>query len=148
MMSCMQMSLSNVGKLSYWRVRPLVVQLPPVEQLLPGLLWELPFLLFLRKLLPETAQVPTVLLQELVLELLISSARGSISSGSFSRTLTSMSSSEEQTPSDLPSADKKCSDKMTCFVKQRFSFLSELSTYFSFDHIGQLWGRHRERMAA
>jgi len=47
------------------------VQLPPAQQLLPGLLRELPFLLPLGELLPEAAQVAAVLPQELVLQLLV-----------------------------------------------------------------------------
>jgi hypothetical protein len=47
------------------------VQLPPVHQLLPGLLGELPFLLPLGEPLPEASQVAAVLFQKLVLELLI-----------------------------------------------------------------------------
>lgn len=55
----------------YRRVGPLVVQLPPVQQLLPRLLGELPFLLPLGELLAKAAQVAAVLPQKLVLELLV-----------------------------------------------------------------------------
>lgn len=56
---------------SYRWIGPLVVQLPPVQQLLPGLLGKLAFLLPLGELLPEAAQVAAVLPQKLVLELLV-----------------------------------------------------------------------------
>lgn len=56
---------------TYRRIGPLVVQLPPVQQLLPGFLGELPFLLPLGELLAEAAQVAAVLPQKLVLELLV-----------------------------------------------------------------------------
>lgn len=60
---------------SYGRVRPLVVQLPPLQQLLPGFLGELPFLLPLGELLAQASQVAAVLPQKLVLQLLILGAR-------------------------------------------------------------------------
>jgi hypothetical protein len=65
---------------SYGRVGPLVVQLPPLQQRLPGLLGELPSLLPLGKLPPEASQVAAVLFQKLVLQLrilhLLGTARG------------------------------------------------------------------------
>lgn len=45
------------------------MQLPPLQQLLPGLLGELPFLPPLAELLPEAPHVAAVLAQKLVLEL-------------------------------------------------------------------------------
>jgi len=56
---------------AYRRIGPLVVQLPPVQQLLPGLLGELPFLLPLGELLTKATQVAAVFPQKLVLELLV-----------------------------------------------------------------------------
>jgi hypothetical protein len=47
------------------------VQIPPVQQLLPGLLGELPFLPPLAELLAEAAHVAAVLPQQLVLQLLV-----------------------------------------------------------------------------
>lgn len=47
------------------------MQLPPLEELLPGLLGKLPFLLPLGELLSEAAQVAAVLPQELMLELVV-----------------------------------------------------------------------------
>lgn len=57
---------------AYGGIGPLVVvQLPPVQKLQPGLLGELPFLGPLGELLPEIAQRATVLHQKLVLQLLV-----------------------------------------------------------------------------
>lgn len=60
---------STKGLGTYGRIRPLVMQLPPVEQLLSGILWEFPLFLLLGKLLPEAAQITAVLPQKLVLQL-------------------------------------------------------------------------------
>lgn len=56
---------------SYRGVGPLGVQLPPVQQLLAGLLGELPLLPPLAELLAEAPHVPAVFPQQLVLQLLV-----------------------------------------------------------------------------
>jgi hypothetical protein len=60
---------------AYRGVGPSVVQLPPTEQLLPGLLGELVFLPLLAQLLSQVAQTPAVFPEELLLELLVIGAR-------------------------------------------------------------------------
>ena len=47
------------------------MQLPPAEQLLPGLLGELALLPLLAQLLSQVAQAPPVFLEETPLELLV-----------------------------------------------------------------------------
>ena len=51
------------------------MQLPPAEQLLPGLLGELALLPLLAQLLSQVAQAPPVFLEETPLELLVIGAR-------------------------------------------------------------------------
>ena len=60
---------------AYRGVGPSIVQLPPAEQLLPGLLGELAFLPLLAQLLSQVAQTPAVFPEELLLELLVIGAR-------------------------------------------------------------------------
>lgn len=60
---------------AYRGVGPAIVQVPPAEQLLPGLLGELAFLPLLAQLLSQAAQTPAVFPEELPLELLVIGAR-------------------------------------------------------------------------
>ena len=55
--------------ITYRRVGPPIVELPPVEELLARVPRQLAFLLLPRELLPEAAQVAAVLVQETVLQL-------------------------------------------------------------------------------
>jgi len=55
----------NTG--AYRWIWPFVMQVPPAEKLLPGVLGQLAFLLLLGQLLLEAPQAPAVFLQEVVL---------------------------------------------------------------------------------
>ena len=63
------------NSITYRGIEPPVVELPPVEELLARVPRQLALLLLPRELLPEAAQVATVLVQEAILQLLVFRAR-------------------------------------------------------------------------